>query len=253
MRVLVVGGTGLLGSAIVEQTGGTPASRRTGYDFFKDDTGEFLDANDPDAVVVAATVEQSNVTRETYDEAVDEFVDACRGRRLVYVSSDAVFDGERGQYGPTDDPSPRDDYGRRLRAFEDGVAGHEDTVVLRPSYIYSGDPLSPRLAAAREALAHGTYERFDDVYRSPAHATVVATAVDELARGDQTGVFHVPGQRLSIYEFHRRALDALGVPTDGLRATEVPDSMAVAADRSLRDPRFETELDAEIRPPEDVL
>lgn len=254
MTLLVVGGTGLLGSTVVERaTDATAVSRTTGYDFFDDDPADLVDTHNPDAVVVAATVEQADVPPDTYAASVDAFVDACRDRRLVYVSSDAVFDGEAGQYAPGDERSPRDQYGRRLVAFEDAVADHANAVVLRPSYVYEGAPLSPRLAAARDALADGSYDRFDDAYRSPAHAVDVATAVCELADGDQGGVFHVPGPRLSVYEFHRRALDAVGVDTDGLRATRTPDEMDVARDRSLVGPRFETELGADVRPPADAL
>jgi dTDP-4-dehydrorhamnose reductase len=254
VRLLVVGGTGLLGSAVVERARvATPASRETGYGFFDDDPVALVADHDPDAVVLAATVEQADVPLAEYTTALDAFVDACWDRRLVYVSSDAVFDGEHGGYRPDDERSPRDQYGRRLVAFEDAVADHPDAVVLRPSYVYSGVPLSPRLAAARDALETGSYERFDDMYRSPAHATDVAAAVCELAVGTQMGVFHVPGPRLSVYEFHRRALDALGVDTDDLRATSIPDGTSVARDRSLVGPRFDAELDVDVRPPADAL
>ncbi|WP_232702567.1 sugar nucleotide-binding protein [Halobacterium wangiae] len=253
MDVLVVGGTGLLGSAVVERTGGVPASPTTGFDLFADDPASLVDAREFDAVVFAANVERADVPIPEYDEAVQSFVDACAGARLVYVSSDAVFDGAAGRYEPADARSPKDDYGRRLQLFEDRLRAHDDAVVLRPSYVYAASPPSPRLAAARDALADGTYERFDDVYRSPAHVDDVAAAVCELAAGDWTGVFHVPGPRLSVYEFHQRALDALGVDTDGLRPTEAPASMDVAMDRSLAGPRFDDELSTEIRPPADAL
>lgn len=232
---------------------GAAASPSTGFDLFADDPAALVAARDPDVIVFAANVETVDVPLREYEAAVQSFVDACAGRRLVYVSSDAVFDGTNGQYEPTDARSPRDDYGRRLRLFEDRIGSHDQSVVFRPSYVYNDSPLSPRLAAARDALADGTYERFDDVYRSPAHVDDVAAAVCELADGGWTGVFHVPGPKLSVYEFHRRALDALGVDTGGLRATEAPESLDVAVDRSLAAPRFDAELDAEVRPPADAL
>lgn len=253
MDVLVVGGTGLLGSAVVDRTGGTGVSRRTGFDFFDDDADEVVTGYDPDAVVVAATVERQSIPIREYVDAVGSFVDACAGRRLVYVSSDAVFDGEAGQYEPGDVRTPKDAYGRRLQMFEDQVERHDDGVVLRPSYVYAGDQLSPRLADARDALADGVYERYDDVYRSPAHADDVAAAVAELASGDWNGVFHVPGPRLSVYEFHDRALSALGVDTSDLEPVAAPEDASVGRDRSLEGPRFEAELDATIRAPEDAF
>lgn len=253
MDVLVVGGTGLLGSAVVDQTDGTAVSRSTGFDVFDDDPAALLASHDPDAVVVAATVERQSVPIPEYVDAVGAFVEACAGRRLVYVSSDAVFDGADGRYEPDDVRTPKDAYGRRLQVFEDQVERYDDGVVLRPSYVYAGDPLSPRLADARDALADGTCERYEDVYRSPAHADDVAAAVAEVAAGDWTGVFHVPGPRLSVYEFHERALSALGVDTSGLVPVLAPEDASVARDRSLRGPRFEAELDAAIRSPEDAL
>jgi dTDP-4-dehydrorhamnose reductase len=251
--VLVVGGTGLLGSAVVDRSGGIAASPSTGFDLFADDPVDLVESHDPDAVAVAATVERADVPTPEYVNALKSFVQACEGRRLVYVSSDAVFDGEQGAYAPDDKRSPRDQYARRLQVFEDLVAGHGNGVVLRPSYLYRGDPLSPRLAAARDALADGTYERWDDVYRSPAHVDTVAKAVCELAAGDWTGTFHVPGPRLSVYEFTRRALDAVGVDTSGLEPAECPPDADVARDRSLVDQRFANELDAEPRLPGDAL
>jgi len=253
MDVLVVGGTGLLGSAVVDRTDATAVSRRTGFDFFADDPAALVAAHDPDAVVVAATVERQSVPVPAYVDAVGAFVEACTDCRLVYVSSDAVFDGADGQYEPGDVRTPKDGYGRRLQVFENRVERHDDGVVIRPSYVYAGDPLSPRLAEARDALADGTYARYDDVYRSPAHVEDVAGAVAELAAGDWTGVFHVPGPRLSVHEFHERALSALGVDTDGLVTEPAPADADVARDRSLLAPRFDRELDAAVRPPEDAL
>jgi dTDP-4-dehydrorhamnose reductase len=254
MTTLVIGGTGLLGSAVVASVDdAVPASRRTGYDFFTDDPRTLLDAHEPDAVVFAAFVERTDHDRSTFVRAAREFVDACRDCRLVYVSSDAVFDGCAGRYGPGDEPSPRDEYGRRLVAFEDAVETHPDSAVLRPSYVYAGDPLSPRLAAARDALAEGRYERFDDVYRSPAPVADVAAGVRALLRRSAAGVYHVPGPRLSVYEFVRRALDAAGADTSSLVAAAAPPAFDVARDRSLVDPRYESELGVEVRPPEDAL
>jgi len=253
MDILVVGGTGLLGSAVVDRTGGTAVSRRTGFDVFDDDPADLLATHDPDAVVVAASVERQSVPIPDYVDAVTALAEACAGRRLVYVSSGGVFDGDAGPYEPGDIRTPGDARGRRLQVFEDQVERHDDGVVLRPSYVYAGDPLSPRLAEARDALADGGCERSDDVYRSPAHVGDVAAAVAELAAGDWAGVFHAPGPRLSVYEFHERALSALGVDTTNLEPVSTPETDSVARDRSLRGPRFEAELDATIRPPEDAL
>lgn len=255
MTTLVVGGTGLLGSAVCDRlTDAIGVSRRTGFDFFADASAARLRELDPDRVVLAATVERADVPRARYDAAVGRFVDACRSRRLVYVSSDAVFDGEDGRYLPTATPSPGGRNGRRLVAFEEAVAELDDAAVLRPSYLYADDPLDPRLAAAVEALeTAGGYERFDDVYRSPAHVRDVAAAVAALARGTATGTFHVPGPRLSVYEFHRQALAALDVDVGGLQPSAMPEDLDLARDRSLVSDRFASITGVEVGAPAERL
>lgn len=255
MTTLVVGGTGLLGRAVCDRLADAEAvSRRTGFDFFDGAAAARVDDIDPERVVLAATVERADVPRPRYDSAVRRFVDACAGRRLVYVSSDAVFSGTEGRYGPAADPSPVDRYGRRLVAFERAVEDLDDAVVLRPSYLYSGEPRDPRLSTATDALADGgTYERFDDMYRSPAHVDDVAAAVAALtsgAAGETTGTLHVPGPRLSVYEFHRQALSALGDDVTGLHPTSTPSGRTLPRDRSLVDERFEAITGVEVGTPE---
>lgn len=240
---LVVGATGFLGSAVaatldadgvaVAGTGRSPGTDHPhaslAFDFFADDPEELLALAAPDVVVLAATVERGDDRPlPAFQGAVDRFVAAveAHGARLCYVSSDAVFDGEPTATGDAtgyrhhDPRSPVSAYGRRLVVFEDRVlAAGADACVVRPSYLYGVAPtgLDPRLAAAREALAEdGTYARFIDMYRSPVAVHEAARAIADLARSDATGVVHLGGPRLDVHEFHRRALDALGVDTAGL-------------------------------------
>ncbi|MFD1645411.1 sugar nucleotide-binding protein [Haloarchaeobius litoreus] len=235
---LVVGATGFLGSAVaatfaadgvaVAGTGRTPTEidpwASHAFDFFADDPARLLGRTDPDLVVFAAAVElgQDGHPMSVYRDAVDQFTDAVadHGSRLLYVSSDAVFDGADDQYAHDDDRSPVSDYGRRLVAFEDRVAETcPDACIVRPSYLYGVGPtgLDHRLAAARDALAAGeSYPRFTDMYRSPVAVDEAARAVVDIARESATGVVHLGGPRTSVFEFHSDALAALGVDTTGL-------------------------------------
>lgn len=258
MTTLVVGGTGLLGSTVCDRLDDAVAvSRRTGFDFFDAESARTVDTLDPDCVVFAAAVERTGHERTQYEAAVRRFADACAGRRLVYLSSDSVFAGDAGRYGPDAERAPTTRYGRRLVTFEDAVGRIDDVVTLRPSYLYSGEPLDPRLAAAVEALRDGgSYRRFDDMYRSPAHVDDVASAVVELTVGRAagvTGMLHVPGPRLSVYEFCRRSLSSLGVDVGGLVPSSMPPEIDVPRDCSLVDERFEAATGVEIRPPEASL
>src|SRR5512138_1545087 len=67
------------------------------------------------------------------------------GARLIHMSSDALFDGERaGSYVEADDPSPITPYGEAKAAAERLVAeGHPEALIVRTSLIYGGAAPGP--------------------------------------------------------------------------------------------------------------
>ena len=259
--VLVVGASGYLGRAVateLREAGhrvvgtycSTPTREAdTQFDFWTDDVGALADEHDVDTVVFAAAVEYGDEadTGKTaagpdFGRATERFARGCRDRRLVYVSSAAVFDGIEGQYTETADRSPIDDYGRRLVTAEDAVRDHcSDAVILRTSYLFgfSAGNLDDRLARTRDAVAAGEpVAYFEDMYKSPVLVTEAAEAVRVLVESEATGVVHVPTPRTSVYEFHRDAMRELGHDHSLVERESIPPEMTVAPDRSIASDRF---------------
>src|SRR5689334_10429560 len=145
--VLIVGGTGLLGGALVRalarpRAGGAPRvvatwrnTRPAAADLATGATWERLDLADPAAtaallgalaarVVVHAAVP---ARREEYDEAhvrgAARLAAAARaqGATFVHVSSDMVFDGASGPFAEDAPLSPITDYGRAKADAERSV------------------------------------------------------------------------------------------------------------------------------------
>jgi len=277
-RALVVGASGFLGRAVVERLradgwtvvgtyrstspasvgGGHVPDETVQYDFWTDDLRACIVDTAVDAVVFAAAVEYGGEA-DTGDAAVDTSFErraqvvatACADRRLVYVSSAAVFDGTEGRYDESAPRSPRDEYGRRLVAMEDSVADHcEDAAVLRTSYLFgfAGGALDDRLARTRDRLDRGEpVAYFADMYKSPVVVTEAAAAVAALADcEDLPGVegrpytLHAPAPRTSVHEFYRDAMAALGCDPSPVEAESIPPDIDVSPDRSLRSERFES-------------
>src|ERR1700730_8762563 len=92
------------------------------YDFWQDDLQSILERQQVDIVVMAAnvayTATDSQIDGRVYQQRVERFVRAVSGCRLVYVSSDGIFDGKQGLYAETDIPTPSTAYGRNLHWFE---------------------------------------------------------------------------------------------------------------------------------------
>jgi len=279
---LVVGASGFLGRAVVErlrtegwtvvgtycstmpsETGAAGArdhlpDEAVRFDFWTDDLRAHVNALDPDAVVFAAAVEYGGEADTGDSDVAVPFerraravAEACADRRFVYVSSAAVFDGTEGRYDEFAARSPRDEYGRRLVAFEDAVAVTcGDAAVLRTSYLFgfAGGTLDDRLARTRDSLDRGeSVAYFADMYKSPVVVSEAAAAVETLATtdavpGDNEGPFvlHAPAPRTSVYDFHSDAMGALGRDPAVIEAEPIPPDMDVAPDTSLRSARFES-------------
>jgi dTDP-4-dehydrorhamnose reductase len=138
--------------------------------------------------------------------------------RLIHISSDVIFDGEKGNYVEEDQPSPITPYGRSKALAEAEVwASGAEAVIVRTSLIYGW---RPRLDRGTRWIVGDTrtgkqVHLFTDELRCPVWVESLAAAVIELAGMNYTGVLHVAGtQSLSRYEFGLRVLRFHGIDPD---------------------------------------
>lgn len=244
---MVVGASGFLGRSVVESLAPmvnvVPTHRNSAcfpssirYDFFKDEICDSLNRHDVSIVVFTAAVERKPTM--DFQIAMDRFVRGCVDRRVIYLSSEAVFDGKKGLYSEDDIPSPCTQYGHNLFLSEQLIAMQcPNFCIIRPSYIYgfSSQQLDKRLVKTRKALEVGEeVVLFRDMYKSPLGVQQVAEAVIRLSFSNYIGVVHVAGKRLSVYDFHYQAMEALGVDTSCLKSCQMPSDEMFSHDTSLR-------------------
>ncbi|WP_431776623.1 SDR family oxidoreductase [Streptomyces cucumeris] len=218
MTVLIIGGSGFLGTELVRQV--TSAGRVTAATFnsgpgvtpsvswhrldFRDPRAldKVIDAVEPSVVINASSGDADwTVTADGPVRLAQST--ARRGIRLVHVSSDAVFSGSRSsRYDEAALPDPVTPYGAAKAAAETAVRLlHPAAVVARTSLII-GDGGSAHERAVHE-LADGTWRGalFTDDIRCPVHVADLAAALWELAPSDAAGVFHLAGpDALSRYD-----------------------------------------------------
>ena len=140
--------------------------------------------------------------------------------RLVFSSTDMVFDGEAAPYGESDPPRPVSHYGRTKAAAERLVTAADDTLCVRLPLMY-GVPQGRRettFVKQIAALRCGQPLRlFTDEFRTPVWLADAARAIIGLAGSDKTGLLHVAGpQRLSRYELVARCAALLNIPQPNL-------------------------------------
>ena len=195
------------------------------FDFFRDDIGQVKGFAETDIVILPAKIEfEEDSIKLT--AAMRRFLERCAGKRVVYVSSDGIFDGQRGMYAETDEPHPVTCYGRNLAACERLVQELvPDHCIARPSYLYgySAGVLDSRTWKVQEGLLNGAkVKRFTDMFKSPLSYRQAAEVIASLALGSYRGMVHVAGPRLSVYAFTKAAMEALHIPTKRLAGESMP-------------------------------
>lgn len=159
---------------------------------------------------------------------------AKRGGRLIYLSTDLVFDGNAAPYRETDSASPLSVYGRTKLEAEPIVQKLQNGVVVRLSLLFG--PTHNNRPAMFDALATSLLDNkpislFDDEWRTPIGLLAGARALHVLARSDFTGTIHLGGpDRLSRLELGQRLAKFLNV-SDKLLIPAGRDSIAGAEPR----------------------
>jgi dTDP-4-dehydrorhamnose reductase len=252
MKILLIGSSGLLGSAYAEAAvrrghavtalynqnlPATPGLHQT-MQFDASETESLTSiclSLWPDAIVNCAAI--SSPAAVDKDPALAEKVNVALprhlaqvsthiGARLLHVSTDMVFDGHHDEaYRSTDMPAPTNLYGQTKLMAEREVLEHnpEDPVVLRIPILMGNSPSGQRsvhekLLAAIQAGE--TPQLFCDEIRQPCSASNVAEVLLELTeRRDLHGIFHWAGsESLSRFAMGQRILQHFGLPLDSIKS-----------------------------------
>jgi dTDP-4-dehydrorhamnose reductase len=146
------------------------------------------------------------------------------GARLVHVSTDYVFDGEKGApYVESDATSPRGVYAAsKLEGERAALAGSARAIVARTAWLYG--PGGKNFVSKMPGILRekGEIAAVADQWSSPTRADELTRAVFELvARDAPGGLYHVSATgRASYHEVALEAARALGIDAAKVRPTE---------------------------------
>ncbi|MFF4849411.1 SDR family oxidoreductase [Streptomyces sp. NPDC001194] len=252
MTVLIVGGSGFLGTELVRQARAAGHSTVATYATKPSSASptawrhlDLRDAGNLDAVMsevrphLVINASSGSAHWPTTAEGPIRLAMAAAkyGTRIVHVSSDAIFSGSDVHYDESSLPDPITPYGAAKAAAETGVlAVHPKAAVARTSLII-GHGRSVHEKVVHDLAAgtrHGVL--FTDDVRCPVHVSDLAAALLELAAANATGIHHLAGpdavsrHELGILIAERDGLDPTQLPT-GLRAdSALPGALDVRLD-----------------------
>jgi len=255
VKILLTGATGFVGAALLPMLRGaghqvTPVGfRQAGGDRVVADltdgatVADLLAREAPEAIVHLAGnkdvffCEQNEAaSRRLNVEMTEHLVRACRGRptRLLYLSSDYVFDGIGVPFDESSERCPTTRYGAHKCEAEDLIdSASEDHAILRSSGLYGAG--SDFVSVVLRVLGGGeTFRAFDNLHNNPTFLGDLGKMVDAVLDRGLSGVFHcVGGQTVSRYQFARSIAEVAGLDVRHV----VPEALDFSID--IRPPRLE--------------
>jgi dTDP-4-dehydrorhamnose reductase len=230
MKLLITGASGLYGSKIAE------IAENKGHEVYsfhsqhpvthgkpiqidisdKTKVKTEIEKINPETIIHAATmtdVDKCELNRElAWKINVDGTDAVAQAAKLsnaffIYISTDYVFDGSKGNYTETDLPSPLSYYAyTKLKAEEHVKAIFDEYCIARPSVIYGAQPAAGKVNFALWVLNKLRNKEqanvFIDQWNSPTLNTSLAEMTLETAERKLNGTYHLSGEtRISRYDF----------------------------------------------------
>jgi len=135
---------------------------------------------------------------------------------FIFVSTDFVFDGERGMYNEDDIPNPVNYYGRTKLEAEEAVKEYEfDWAIVRTVLVYGKNHSGHNniLKIVKEKLEKGeVYSVVDDQLRTPTYVEDLAKGIVSIIEKKATGIFHLSGKDiLTPYQMATKTAEYLGL------------------------------------------
>lgn len=183
----------------------------------------------PDIILHASAITDVDLCERDKDLAfrvnilgTKNVVDAAKnlGAYIVYVSTDYVFSGDKGQYREDDETNPVNYYGQSKLEGEKIVSlSGLNHIIARTSVIYGTKPATGKVNFALWILEKlKKKEKISvlvDQFVSPTLNTNLANIILEAAEKNLTGIYHVAGAtRISRYNFALKLAETFNLDSD---------------------------------------
>ena len=188
---------------------------------------EVVDAVHPDVVLHAAALasheaceSDPTLAQLVNVESTTHLARACADAdaKLVYLSTDAVFDGRRGYYAEQDETNPFSVYGAtKLLGEKAALAVHNNVLIARTNF-FGWSPTGTRsiLEFFVNALRSGKkVSGYTDFVVSSIYVQDLLSAIYDLVGSDRRGVVHLGASNaLSKYDFGVQVASQFGLDAD---------------------------------------
>lgn len=132
--------------------------------------------------------------------------------KMIYISTDYVFDGEKGMYSEEDETDPINYYGStKLEGEKAVIENCNDYIIARTSVIYGANKKNFATWVINELKDGRKINIITDQWVSPTLNIDLAEQILALIEKDEYGIFHTAGgERISRYDFVIKLAEIFG-------------------------------------------
>lgn len=245
-KIFITGGSGLLGSAVAV------AFRDNGHEVVYNYNNNALDIKgcrgvrldikhghqldflmelSPEIIIHCASLIGVDYCEQNKEEAYRVNVEATEniarlaneiGAKLVYISSDYVFDGERGMYREEEEPKPINYYGQtKLLGEKKCLEICKDALIIRTS-IHGWNPIKKSVQfGVKQSFSEMIINKlrnnedvklYADQFNSPVLTNDLADAIVKLVKQNAKGIIHATcSNRASKFDFGLTVAEVFGI------------------------------------------
>ena len=212
-KILIIGASGLLGSKLYEKLsenykviGTYSQNKQEGlrfYDITNKDLTIFQETK-PDIVIHTAGITKLDPCETNQElahkinvEGTENIIQGCKlnNSKLIYISTDFVFDGKKGNYKEEDITNPLSCYGKTKLKSEELVKNSGlDYIIARVAVLYGAKQNNKLVSWCVEQLRKKEYTNLiADHMRTPTLVDDIAEALHILILNKRRGIYHVAG------------------------------------------------------------
>ena len=200
MKILVTGGSGLLGSEIIEvlkkQTIDYYAPTKAECDITDiNNVSKIINNYNPNIIIHCAAIAKFKDVEKAPKKGLltniigtNNIIYHCidTNIKLVFISSSHVFDGSKGNYNIEDKVNPLTKYSKTKVAGEYSCLIHDNSLVIRTEFCGRSFPFDTA---------------YTDKWSSKEYVDILAPKIVAASISNETGIHHIAGERKSFYDF----------------------------------------------------
>ena len=257
MKILVIGGSGVIGWNFIQYLRGKADIEFTYLKNTIDDKGICLDITqkdhtiklitqiNPDIVINTAAITNvdlcetnNNLANSINVQGTSNIIEGCKkiNSKIVYVSTSFVFDGKKSQYHEDDTPHPSTYYGfTKFQGEELVKQSGLSHIILRTDqpycWIEKWQHMNSVIRALDNLRSGRTHNEVADWYNTPTYVPDFVQAAWKLLQDDEVGIYHLTGPEfINRYDWSLNIADIFGLNKDLIKPI-TSDSLNLPAKR----------------------